>query len=89
MDKVDLSMECSKEEVMQSLQQIYNTLGEIEDKISEKTTKVLNKPAPDKDITYQNKRNTYLAKLNNHEILTPKPTTLKYYNITKDGDRYV
>ena len=88
MDKVDLSVECFKDEVMQSLQQIYNKLAEIEDKISEKT-KVLNKPVPDKDITYQNKRNACLAKLNNHEILTPKPTTLQYYNITKDGDRYV
>ena len=88
MDKVDLSMECFKEEVMQSLQQIYNKLGEIEDKISEKT-KVLNKPEPDKDITYQNKRNAYLVKLNNQEIRFPKPQTLEYYKITKDGDRYV
>ena len=88
MDKVDLSMECFKDEVMQSLQQIYNKLGEIEDKISEKM-KVLNKPEPDKDITYQNKRNAYLAKLNNQEIRFPKPQTLEYYKITKDGDRYV
>ena len=88
MDKVDLSMEGFKEEVMQSLQQIYNKLGEIDERLTEKA-KVLNKPVPDKDTTYQNKRNAYLAKLNNSEILTSEPTTLQYYNITKDGDRYV
>ena len=88
MEKVDLSMECFKDEVMQSLQQIYNKLGEIDARLTEKA-KVLNKPVPDKNITYQNKRNAYLAKLNNSEILTPKPTTLQYYNITKEGDRYV
>ena len=88
MDKGDLSMECFKEEVMQSLQQIYNKLGEIDAKLTEKA-KTLNKPVPDNDITYQNKRNAYLAKLNNSEVLTPKPNTLQYYSITKDGDRYV
>ena len=48
-----------------------------------------NKPPTIKDTTYINKRNTYINKLNNGEIREPKPSTLEYYEITKDGDTYM
>ena len=35
----------------------------------------------DKEATYENKKNVYLTKLNNKEILQPKQTTLDYYKI--------
>ena len=85
--KVDLSVECFREEVIEGMQQIFHKLGEIEDILIEKT-KVYNKPSPDKDVSYQNKRNTYLAKLNNNEILYPKSSTLEYYKIKKENDKY-
>ena len=47
-----------------------------------------NKPPTIKDTTYINKRKTYLSKLNNGEIREPKPSTLEYYEIIKDGDVY-
>ena len=83
MEKLDLSMECFKDEVMQSLQQIYNKLGEIEEKLNEKPN-VWNKPNINRDSTYNNKRNIYLGKLNSNEIITPKPQTLEYYKINYD-----
>ena len=38
-------------------------------------------PNTDKGATYENKKNVYLTKLNNKEILQPKQTTLDYYKI--------
>ena len=73
--KIDLSVECFREEVMERMQQIYIKLGDIENRVMEKL-QVLNKPSPDKDVSYQNKRNAYLSKLNNFEILTPKKKAL-------------
>ena len=34
------------------------------------------------------KQKMYLGKLNKEEIKMPKPETLQYYNIVKDGDEY-
>ena len=42
----------------------------------------------DENATYENKKKTYLNKLNNAEILYPKQTTLEYYGIKKVGDQY-
>ena len=73
--KIDLSVECFREEVMERMQQIYIKLGDIENRVMEKL-QVLNKLSPDKDVSYQNKRNAYLSKLNNFETLTPKKALL-------------
>ena len=43
----------------------------------------------DKNASYENKRNTYLNKLNNNEIMYPKSSTLEFYKIKKTGDKYV
>ena len=46
------------------------------------------KPPETKDTAYLNKRKTYLNKLNTGEIKEPRPSTLEYYEIVKEGDTY-
>ena len=77
-----------------ALKDITNTLQSFDNKLDRIISKVFNdksysnKPPVDKDATYINKRKTYLTKLNNCEIREPKPSTLEYYEIIKDGDVY-
>ena len=64
--------------------EILKLLEEMNEKIDniEKNTKPrYTKPNLDKDASYENKKNVYLTKLNNKEILQPKQTTLDYYKI--------
>ena len=66
---------------------ILKMLEEMNEKIEniEKNTKPrYTKPNTDKDATYDNKRNTYLTKLNGGDILYPKAATLEYYKIKYD-----
>ena len=63
---------------------ILKMLEEMNEKIDniEKNTKPrYTKPNIDKDASYENKKNVYLTKLNNKEILQPKQTPLDYYKI--------
>ena len=77
-----------------ALKDITNTLRSFDNKLDRIISKVFseksysNKPPVDKDATYINKRKTCLTKLNNGEIREPKPSTLEYYEIIKDGDVY-
>ena len=64
--------------------EILKLLEEMNEKIDniEKNTKPrYTKPNLDKNASYENKKNVYLTKLNNKEILQPKQTTLDYYKI--------
>ena len=64
--------------------EILKLLEEINEKIEniEKNTKPRYMQSnTDKEATYENKKNVYLTKLNNKEILQPKQTTLDYYKI--------
>ena len=38
---------------------------------------------------FDTKREQYLKMLNEQKIKQPKTTTLEYYSIDKDGDKYV
>ena len=77
-----------------TLNDINNTLENMDKKIEEIHNKLFT-PVPSttttksKDTTYQNKRKAYLTKLNNGDITNPKPTTMEYYEIKKEGDVYV
>ena len=53
------------------------------DKIFEK--KQIGRPSG----TFDTKRVQYLKMLNDQKIKQPKTATLEYYNIEKDGDKYV
>ena len=64
--------------------EILKLLEEMNEKIEniEKNTKPRYMQSnTDKEATYENKKNVYLTKLNNKEILQPKQTTLDYYKI--------
>ena len=65
-------------------QDVMLRLERIEKLLNERSTRTFNRaPA---DATYENKKNAYLTKLKNKEILQPKPTTLDYYNIKYDEE---
>ena len=51
------------------------------------TSTIKNMTEEDKK-TYETKRKMYLGKINKQEIKEPKPETLQYYNIVKDGEEY-
>ena len=75
-----------------NLQKIVDKINNLEDVVNnleEKAKPKYNKPDIDKNASYENKRNIYLNKLNNNEILYPKSTTLEYYKIKKEEDKYV
>ena len=63
-------------------QDVILRLDRIEKLLNERPTRNFNRTPV--DATYENKKNTYLTKLNNKEILQPKQTTLDYYNIMYD-----
>ena len=65
-------------------QDVILRLERIEKLLNERFTRNFNR-AP-VDATYENKKNAYLTKLNNKDILQPKPTTLEYYKIKYDEE---
>ena len=79
-------METKLQKLMDKIDDLENSVNDLEDKVKPKT---YNKPDVDKNASYDNKRNTYLNKLNNNEIMYPKSSTLGYYKIKKQGDKYV
>ena len=79
-------METKLQKLMDKIDDLENSVNDLEDKVKPKT---YNKPDVDKNASYDNKRNTYLNKLNNNKIMYPKSSTLEYYKIKKQGDRYV
>ena len=60
-------------------QDVILRLERIEKLLNERATRNFNRTPV--DATYENKKNAYLTKLNNKNILQPKPSTLEYYNI--------
>ena len=65
-------------------QDVVERFTRIEKLLNETFTRNINRtPA---DATYENKKNAYLTKLNNKEIVQPKPTTLEYYKIKYDEE---
>ena len=68
---------------------IKNTLKNLYDDIKilcedKKVCKPINTEA-----NFTNKRNSYIKKLNEGSIKEPKQTTLEYYKVVKEGDKYV
>ena len=41
------------------------------------------------EANFTNKRNSYIKKLNEGSIKEPKQSTLEYYKVEKEGDKYV
>ena len=65
-------------------QDVILRLERIEKLLNERSTRSFNRTPV--DATYENKKNAYLTKLNNKDILQPKPTTLEYYKIKYDEE---
>ena len=65
-------------------QDVILRLERIEKFLNERSTRNFNRTPV--DATYENKQNAYLTKLNNKDILQPKPSTLEYYNIKYNED---
>ena len=65
-------------------QDVILRLERIEKLLNERSTRNFNRTPV--DATYENKKNAYLTKLNNKDILQPKPTTLDYYKIKYDEE---
>ena len=77
-------------------EKIYSMVLELTrnmDEVLEKLETLTEKPKPrlntNPEATYANKRNAYIKKLNEGAILQPKPETMEYYKVVKDGDKYV
>ena len=64
-------------DILKMLEEMNEKIDNIENNTKPRYTK----PNIDKDATYENKKNVYLTKLNNKEILQPQQTTLDYYKI--------
>ena len=60
-------------------QDVILRLERIEKLLNERATRNFNRTPV--DATYENEKNAYLTKLNNKDILQPKPSTLESYNI--------
>ena len=65
-------------------QDVILRLERIEKLLNERSARDMNSTPV--DATYENKKNAYLTKLNNKDILQPKPTTLEYYKIKYDEE---
>ena len=65
-------------------QDVILRLERIEKLLNERSTRNVNRTPV--DATYENKKNAYLFKLRNGDILNPKPTTLEYYKIKYDEE---
>ena len=76
-------------QVSEKLDKVLNTNTNNEnekekmDRIFEK--KALGRPKGD----HNSKREQYLKMLNENKIQQPKPTTLEYYRIKREGEKYV
>ena len=57
-------------------------------KKSKSITSTIKSMSEDDKKNYITKQKMYLGKLNKEEIKAPKPETLQYYNIIKDGEEY-
>ena len=64
-------------------QNVVERLTRIEKILNERFTRINRTPV---DATYENKKNAYLTKLNNKDILQPKPATLEDYTIKYDEE---
>ena len=77
-----------------ALKYLTNTIKNLDTKLMNtlnnnyNKTSFSSKPPETKDTAYLNKRKTYLNKLNTGEIKEPRPSTLEYYEIVKEGDVY-
>ena len=60
-------------------QDVILRLDSIEKLLNERFTSNINRTPV--EATYENKKNAYLTKLKNKDILQPKPTTLDYYKV--------
>ena len=65
-------------------QDVVERLTRIEKLFNERFTRNVNRSPV--DATYENKKNPHLTKLNNRDILQPKPTTLEYYRLKYDEE---
>ena len=65
-------------------QDVILRLERIEKLLNERSARDMNSTPV--DATFENKKNAYLTKLNNKDILQPKPTTLEYYKIKYDEE---
>ena len=77
-------------------EKIYNMVLELTrdmetvlEKLEVLTEKPKYKSNTNPEGTYANKRNAYIKKLNEGAILQPKPETMEYYKVVKEGDKYV
>ena len=68
-------------------QDVIMRLERIEKLLNERSTRKFSRTPV--DATYENKKSTYLTKLNNKESLRPKQTTLEYYNIKYDENLFI
>ena len=65
-------------------QDVIQRLERIEKLLNERPTRNVNRTPV--DATYEKKKSAYLTRLNNKDILQPKPTTLEYYKIKYDEE---
>ena len=78
------------EKVFDMISEVYHKM----DLVLEKLEAISEKPKSrtsntNTEASYTNKRNAYIKKLNEGAILQPKPETMEYYKVVKEGDKYV
>ena len=96
--KEETIVEKPKEEEKQEFNEtVYDIISEVHHKMDlmlEKIEAISEKPKSrtsnlNTEASYTNKRNAYIKKLNDGAILQPKPETIEYYKVVKEGDKYV
>ena len=80
--------------LMFSIDKLVEKLDKPVEKTPEEEKERIDKIFANKSIgrpsgTFDTKREQYLKMLNDQKIKQPKTATLEYYNIEKDGDKYV
>ena len=80
--------------LMFSIEKLMEKLDKPVEKTPEEEKEKMDKIFAKKSIgrptgSFDTKREQYLKMLNDHKIKQPKTSTLEYYNIEKDGDKYV
>ena len=80
--------------LMVSIDKLMEKLDKPIEKTPEEEKEKMDKTFEKKQIgrpsaTFDTKRVQYLKMLNDNKIKQPKSQTLEYYNIEKDGDKYV
>lgn len=88
--------EPSSEEFEEYNEKVYAMVLELTrkmDLVLEKLDAVSEKPktrsSTNPEASFANKRNAYIKKLNEGAILQPKPETMEYYKVVKEGEKYV